>query len=173
MFTASIGEAQPKVFVHRENDRRVNQTAQFPLLDSDFNILRKDRRHVADRRRANLKLIWQRNQPIRNTSELSLRIGEESYFFDTSLDKFNLGRSIHVDVRIGTHFVSRQHAEISYLDGEFVLQDTSLNGTFMETEELGKIHIQGQKVYLFGEGKISLGASLDREDQQIIYFHCQ
>ena len=81
--------AQSKVYVHRENDRRANQPSQFPLLDSDFNIVRKDRRHVADRRKANLKLIWQENQPIRNTSELSLRIGEESYFFDNSLEKFN------------------------------------------------------------------------------------
>jgi len=165
--------AQSKVYVHRENDRRANQTSQFPLLDSDFNIVRKDRRHVADRRKANLKLIWQENQPIRNTSELSLRIGEESYFFDNSLEKFSLGRSLQVDVRIGTRFVSKQHANISYLDGEFVLQDISLNGTFMETEELGKIRLQGQKVYLFGEGKISLGEPLGREDQQIIYFHCQ
>ena len=166
--------AQSKVYVRRENDQRANQTLQFSLLDSDFNIIRKDRRHVADRRKANLKLIWQENQPIRNTSELSLRIGEKSYFFDNnSLEKFSQGRSLHVDVRIVTRFVSKHHANISYLDGEFVLQDISLNGTFMETEELGKIRLQGQKVYLFGEGKVSLGEPLGREDQQIIYFHCQ
>lgn len=174
MFSPDMVKAQSKVHVHRENDRRVSQSSvQFPLLDSDFNIVRNDRRRVADRRKVNLKLIWQETQPIRNTSELSILIGGESYFLDTSLDKFSLGRSLHVDERIDNKFVSKKHAHIIYCDGEFVLQDTSLNGTFIETEELGKIRLQGQKVYLYGDGKISLGTPIDREDQQLIYFHCQ
>ena len=62
-------EAEAKVYVHREADRRLETTSvQFPLLDSDFNIVRQDRRRIIDRRRSNLKLIWQENQPIRNTS---------------------------------------------------------------------------------------------------------
>ena len=173
MTTVDMAKAQPKNFVHRENERRSNQNSvQFPLLDSEFNIVRKDRRRIPDRRKANLKLIWQESQPIRNTNELSILIGEESYFFDSSLDKFSLGRSLNVDARIDNKFVSKKHAHITYTDGEFVLQDTSLNGTFIETEELGKIRLQGQKVYLYGDGKISLGTPIDREDQQLIYFHC-
>ncbi len=173
MITADTAKVQPKVYVHRENDRRISHNSvHFPLLDSDFNIVRKDRRRIPDRRSANLKLIWQESQPIRNTNELSILIGEENYFFDSSLDKFSLGRSLHVDARIDNKFVSKKHAHITYTDGEFVLQDTSLNGTFIETEELGKIRLQGQKVYLYGDGKISLGTPIDREDQQLIYFHC-
>lgn len=162
-----------KVYVHRENDRRLEATSiQFPLLDSDFNIVRKDRRRIKDRRKLNLKLIWQENQPIRNTSSLKLVYLGQEYFFDTDLDQFSLGRSHQSDVRIDDSFVSKHHALISYNDGEFVLQDKSLNGTFIETEDLGKLRIQGQKVYLFGNGVISLGTPIDHKDQERIQFYC-
>ena len=99
-------------------------------------------------------------------------MGDESYFFDTGLEKFTLGRSLHVNARIDKKYVSKHHAHITYHEGEFVLHDTSLNGTFIETEELGKIRLQGQKAYLFGDGKISLGTPIDRDDRYLISFHC-
>jgi hypothetical protein len=166
-------KADSKLYVHRERDRRLESTSiQFPLLDSDFNIVRKDRRRISDRRKLNLKLIWQENQPIRNTSSLRLELAGQEYFFDTQLDRFSLGRSHQSDVRIDDSFVSKHHAQISYTDGEFVLLDKSLNGTFIETEDLGRIRVQGQKVYLFGEGVIRLGRAIDQKDQECIHFIC-
>ena len=174
MSPAGMSKAHSKVYVHRENDRRINpQSVAFPLLDSDFNIVRKDRRNTADRRKANLKLIWQESQPIRNTTELSLEIANEQFYFDPSLEKFTLGRSLKADVRVDAKFVSKDHAYIAYHEGEFVLQDCSLNGTFIETEELGKIRLQGQKVYLYGEGTISLGIPIDQKCGNLIKFFCQ
>ena len=168
-----MAKSQPKPYIQRDSDRRTNDdTVQFPLLDSEFNIVRKDRRCIPDRRKANLKLIWQENQPITQTNELSLEIDGESYYFDTHLDKFCFGRSLQCDVRFDGKFVSKDHAHIKYRNGEFVLQDTSLNGTFVETEELGNIRLQGKKVYLTGSGKISFGTPIGREEQQLILFHC-
>jgi len=167
-------KAESKVFVQREKDRRLEATSiSFPLLDSDFNIVRKDRRRMSDRRRTNLKLIWQENQPIRNTSKLTLEIEGENFFFDTKLKKFSLGRSHQSDVRIKNSFVSKNHAVISYDNGEFVLQDESLNGIFIEAEDLGKVRIQGQKAYLYGDGVMSLGKPIDAENSICIKFHCE
>lgn len=166
-------KAESKLYVHRESDRRLESTSiQFPLLDSDFNIVRKDRRRIKDRRKLNLKLIWQENQPIRNTSSLRLEHAGQEYFFDTMLEEFSLGRSHQSDMRLDNSFVSKHHAKISYKDGEFVLLDESLNGTFIETEDLGRIRVQGQKVYLFGEGVISLGTPIDHKDREYIHFLC-
>ena len=166
-------KADSKVYIHRECDRRLESTSiQFPLLDSDFNIVRTDRRRLTDRRKLSLKLIWHENQPIRNTSALTLEYAGQEYFFDTRLEQFTLGRSHQSDVRINDSFVSKHHAQISYIDGEFVLQDKSLNGTFIKTEDLGRIRIQGQKVYMFGEGVISLGTPIDHKVQSCIHFHC-
>ena len=82
----SAKQDESKVYVQREKDRRLEATSiQFPLLDSDFNIVRQDRRHISDRRKTNLKLIWQENQPIRNTSSLTLEYAGQRFFFDTSL----------------------------------------------------------------------------------------
>ena len=142
-------KAESKIYIQRERDRRLDaKSIQFPLLDSDFNIVRKDRRRISDRRKTNLKLIWQENQPIRHTSTLNLELAGQRYYFDTKLKQFTLGRSHQCDLRILNSFVSKHHAIISYENGEFVLQDKSLNGTFIEAEDLGKIRIQGQKAYL-------------------------
>lgn len=166
-------KADSKLYVHRDSDRRLESTSiQFPLLDSDFNIVRQDRRRMKDRRKLNLKLIWQENQPIRNTSSLRLMHAGQEYFFDTNLEQFSLGRSHKSDVRIDDSFVSKEHAQISYTDGEFVLHDLSLNGTFIETEDLGRIRVQGQKVYLYGEGVISLGTPIGHKDREYISFLC-
>ncbi len=166
-------KAESKVYVQRENDRRMESTSiQFPLLDSDFNIVRKDRRRITDRRKTNLKLIWQENQPIRNTSDLTLEYAGQRYYFDTDLKQFSLGRSHQSELRIVNSFVSKHHAIISYDNGEFVLQDQSLNGTFIEAEDLGKIRIQGQKAYLYGEGIMSLGRPIDPKDSDFIKFRC-
>lgn len=166
-------KAESKVYVQRENDRRLEATSiQFPLLDSDFNIVRKDRRRVTDRRKTNLKLIWQENQPIRNTNDLSIEFGGQRYYFDTSLKQFSLGRSHQCDLRIVNSFVSKHHAIITYENGEFVLQDGSLNGTFIEALDIGKIRIQGQKAYLYGDGIMSLGRPIDRVQNDYITFRC-
>ena len=169
----SAHKEESKVYVQREKDRRLEATSiQFPLLDSDFNIVRKDRRHISDRRKTNLKLIWQENQPIRNTSSLTLEIAGQRFFFDTCLKQFSLGRSHQCDIRINNRFVSKHHALISYENGEFVLQDDSLNGTFIEAEDVGKIRIQAQKAYLYGDGLISFGKPIDHDDNICIKFNC-
>jgi len=168
-------KSESKIFVQREKDRRLEDTTtiQFPLLDSDFNIVRQDRRRISDRRKSNLKLIWQESQPIRNTTSLTLEVNGKNYFFDTSLEAFNLGRSHQCDVRVENSFVSKHHATIRYDNGEFVLQDESLNGTFMHAEDLGKVRIHGQKAYLFGEGVMSLGKPIDHEESLCIKFNCK
>ena len=166
-------KADPRVYIQRETDRRLESTSvQFPLLDSDFNIVRQDRRRIIDRRKSNLKLIWQQNQPIRHTNSLTLDYENQNFFFDTRLLHFNLGRSHQSDLLIDNRFVSKKHAIISYENGEFVLQDNSLNGTFIKMEDLGKIRIQGQKVYLYGTGVISLGVPIGKNEEPFISFYC-
>lgn len=162
-------------FVQRDNDRRASCNTvqiQFPLLDSDFNIVRKDRRHLLDRRKTNLKLKLQENQPIHYTSELHITFGEESFDLDTDSKRFDLGRSLKSSLRVDNKYVSKQHAYIEYANNEFVLHDTSMNGTFIETAELGKVHLRDQRAYLVGKGKISLGKPAREEETEEIYFNC-
>ncbi len=166
-------EVASKVYIQRGHDRRMVSTSiQFPLLDSDFNIVRKDRRRVKDRRKSNLKLIWQENQPIRNATELTIEFAGQRYYFDTNLKQFSLGRSYKCELRVTNNFVSKYHAIISYQNGEFVLQDESLNGTFIEAEDLGKIRIKDQKAYIYGNGVISLGKPIEHAENDCITFHC-
>ena len=99
-------------------------------------------------------------------------LNDKKYFFDTKLEGFLLGRSGESDAQIDDLYVSKMHATIKYDNGEFVLQDSSLNGTFIETEDLGKIRIQDQKVYLYGKGTICLGKPIDLNQENAIHFQC-
>ena len=79
-------KAVSKVYIQRESDRRLEATSvQFPLLDSDFNIVRQDRRRIVDRRKSNLKLLWQENQPIRNSSSLTMKYMDKSFLFRSTI----------------------------------------------------------------------------------------
>ncbi len=162
-------------YVQRDNDRRASSDTaqvQFPLLDSDFNIVREDRRRLLDRRRTNLKLKMQASQPIGYTSELHIVYGENTFHLDKETKRFNLGRSLNSSLRVDNKYVSKQHAYIEYANNEFVLHDTSKNGTFIETAELGKLHLCDQRAFLVGEGKISLGKPARKLEIEEIYFNC-
>jgi pSer/pThr/pTyr-binding forkhead associated (FHA) protein len=52
-----------------------------------------------------------------------------------------LGRDAGSDVVVGGHEVSRQHAEIRSDPDGYVLVDTSVNGTFVNGERIGKTHL--------------------------------
>ena len=162
-------------FVQRNNDRRAScdtVQVQFPLLDSEFNIVRKDRRRLLDRRKTNLKLKMQESKPIHYTSELHIVYGDETFHLDTECKRFDLGRSLKSSLRVDNKFVSKNHAYIEFENNEFVLHDISMNGTFIETAVLGKVHLRDQTAYLVGEGKISLGKPAKKVEIEEIYFNC-
>ena len=175
MVVAMDAKERSEEYIQRDHDRRANSNTvqvQFPLLDSDFNIVRKDRRRLLDRRRTNLKLKMQESQPIQYTSELHIIYGDESFYLDKETKCFNLGRSLQSSLRVDNKYVSKHHAYIEYTNNEFVLHDKSKNGTFIETAELGKIHLRDQRAYLVGEGKISFGKSAKKSEAEEIYFNC-
>jgi len=166
-------QAQEKAFVQRHGDRRTaTGPVTFPLLDSDFNIVRKDRRAVQDRHRENLKLIDHQSQPIWSTTELHLEFNGRAYNFDKTLGEFVIGRSKTCDLAISHELVSRKHVVIRYLLGEFVLHDVSTNGTYVETEDLGQLKLLKQKVYLYGTGIFSPGVPINAKTATPIRFIC-
>jgi len=91
----------------------------------------------------------------------------------TKSDTFIIGRSRNSDMKIGSDLASRQHAEILYRKGKFVLVDTSTNGTFVKLQGGKEVYLQGEDHPLSGSGFISLGKSVTVDNEHVVYFSVQ
>jgi pSer/pThr/pTyr-binding forkhead associated (FHA) protein len=71
-----------------------------------------------------------------------------------------LGSQPDVDLRLPREFTSRHHARIERRNHDFVLVDTSTNGTYVQTEDERVTYVHHGVLRLWGEGWISLGEPL-------------
>lgn len=160
----------------RKKERRVAATTvQFPLFDGSDTLVRRDRRDLSDRRLQRSKLNWQQNQPKQETDRLTLLYrGQEFKVEAYALDEpFTLGRSSKCNLRVNNSYTSNYHAQIEHFEGEFILTDHSLNGTYVESAREGKYHVSGDKIYIYGEGVISLGTPKNYSEQDLIEYRCE
>lgn len=83
--------------------------------------------------------------------------------FDPMLIRFLFGRGQDCDQTIDHPTISREHAEILYRNGQFLLRDFSTNGSLViqgdSTEQLHRSSLE-----LKGHGEIYLGRTLGQED---------
>ncbi|MDH5179632.1 MAG: FHA domain-containing protein [Gammaproteobacteria bacterium] len=86
---------------------------------------------------------------------------------------FILGRSRQCDLKINSDLASRQHAQIVYRKGKFVLVDKSTNGSFVKPQGGKEVYVQGEEYPLSGSGFISLGKSVTVDNEHVIYYSCQ
>lgn len=90
------------------------------------------------------------------SSQISLRFQAREIQLDYLLTRFRLGRSPDCELIMDHPLVSRHHAEISYLDNEFVLRDFSTNGTELIVGGRS-VHLHHKQAALRGSGSIFLG----------------
>lgn len=68
-----------------------------------------------------------------------------------------LGRPPFADIAVDNPFISRRHAEISYLDDSYSIRDLgSKNGTFVDGKRLGKepVELTGSEIIELGQGQV-------------------
>ncbi len=160
----------------RKQERRgAATTIQFPLIDGTDTLVRQDRREQSDRRLQRSKLNWQRNQPKMEADRLTLLYRGQEFKVDAdALDEpFTLGRSNQCHLRVNTSYTSNRHAQIEHFEGEFILTDHSLNGTYVESTQEGKYYVSGDKIYIYGEGVISLGTPRIYSEHDLIQYRCE
>jgi adenylate cyclase len=105
-----------------------------------------------------------RSSPV--SSSITLKFQSQQYRLDHMLVRFALGRLPSCDLVVNHPSISRLHSEIRYINGEFVLQDFSTNGTHV-IHKAGPQVIQRQAVTLKGSGKIFLGQTADNRHMTI------
>jgi adenylate cyclase len=89
-------------------------------------------------------------------NELKLTFRGRSYIVNALNKKLILGRDDNCQVVIKNDFASRQHANIEFKSGNFILTDHSSNGTYIRSGD-SITHLSREDTTLSGTGTISLG----------------
>lgn len=86
-----------------------------------------------------------------------LRQGEQAFVFDNRQHVIAIGRDMACDLPINSAKVSRSHARIIYRLGNFVLIDTSTNGTYLYPDNGTASRVQKNMIVLSGKGRLGFG----------------
>lgn len=90
-------------------------------------------------------------------SSIVLRQGARQFAFDKRQHVIAIGRDMVCDLPINSAKVSRNHARIIYRLGNYLLIDTSTNGTYLYPEGCPASRIRKNMVVLSGKGRIGFG----------------
>jgi len=116
----------------------------------------------SDRQQESLTLIVQPSgsQSGRSASVVTIRPEDTP---------FTIGRSDEVcQLAIHEGFVSREHCQITYEHGKFVLRDHSSNGTHVTTQYDQTIFLRRGDFPLTGSGRLAIGRAGDEGDLHVI-----
>lgn len=102
--------------------------------------------------------------------QLILRQGKRSYCFDSRLGKVTIGRDPGNDIVIHNPRASRRHCRIVHRLGNFVLLDTSTNGTYLTTAKHAERRVHKSMSPLTGFGQISFGQPWQADTQSGLTF---
>jgi len=87
----------------------------------------------------------------------------------SSQTPFYLGRDENkCQLQIEADQVSREHCQIKYSRGKFVLVDHSTNGCYVTTRDKGELYIRREEYPIIGKALLSLGVSAQSALDDII-----
>ncbi len=102
-------------------------------------------------------------------NKLALSYRDQSFNINELNKKMLMGRDNFCQIVIKNDFASRQHANIEFKAGSFILSDHSSNGTYIRTEE-GVVRLNRGDTTLRGKGTISLGQPYSDNPIDLIEF---
>jgi adenylate cyclase len=112
-------------------------------------------------------------KPAESRHELMLRYHQQVLTVGETLKSVVLGRGNDCDMAIMSKLASRQHARIEYNFGKFLLNEQSVNGTYIRFSDGQVIQLNQQQIVLHGAGTISLGEPFSEGPTEVIEFLLQ
>jgi adenylate cyclase len=109
-------------------------------------------------------------KPQVDGDELILNYREQSYAINELNNKLMLGRDDACQLIVRSDFASRQHANIEFRFGKFILSDHSSNGTFIRSSDGVVTRLHREDTALYGNGTISLGQPYSDHPAYLIDF---
>jgi hypothetical protein len=102
--------------------------------------------------------------------KLKLTYQAKDYDLEAEDMPFLVGRAKECPLKVMAHHVSRHHFKIEYKDGNYILQDSSRNGTFIKPYDGRELLIKGERVGLKGKGFLCPGAPASEDQEHLIHF---
>jgi len=104
-----------------------------------------------------------------NIRQLEITFKNEVWVLGSARTLLRIGRTELAEVCVLTDRASRDHAVLTYRDGQFTLTDTSTNGTYIRKDGQPAYAVQRETVILDGRGAIGIGvAPEDPTAQQLV-----
>ncbi|MDH5571913.1 MAG: FHA domain-containing protein [Gammaproteobacteria bacterium] len=113
------------------------------------------------------------NNLFRDRQQLYLTYRERIKELHSNDEHIVVGRSSKCSMLINSDCASRQHAQLVYRKGKFIISDHSTNGTFIKPQGGKEVYIHGEDYPLSGSGFISLGEAISVDNEHLIYYSCQ
>jgi len=107
---------------------------------------------------------------ILSVHNVTLTYGGRDYIVDPIKTPFTIGRDASCDLTIDSSFASRQHCKILFHNKNFILKDSSTNGTFMRTGGAPPVKLHDSMLSLTSNGSIKLGEAMKVGDTDVISF---
>jgi adenylate cyclase len=104
--------------------------------------------------------------------KLTLRFRGQVIELNENSDPFSLGRDQGNSLVVETEWVSRNHAQIEFKKGYFILCDRSTNATYVKLGEDDELRVHRDEIHLRKSGTISLGQTVTANQQDVLYFQC-
>ena len=105
--------------------------------------------------------------PVHN---VVLSYGGKDYVIDATKIPFTIGRDAGCDLTINSTFASRQHCKVLFHNKNFILKDSSTNGTFMRTGGAPPVKLHDSMLSITSNGSIKLGEAMKVGDTDLITF---
>jgi class 3 adenylate cyclase len=108
-------------------------------------------------------------KPKTNGNELLINFASQTYTLNEVNKKLLLGRESTCEIMVRNDFVSRQHANIEFKSGKFILSDHSSNGTYIRSGG-NTTRLNREDLTLLGTGIISLGQPFSDQAPDLIEY---
>lgn len=133
--------------------RRWDHVSAYPLIDSEGNLVTHNRRRVVERR---VREAGDADRIEGVGRELRLRFQGRDVVMHG--ERLVVGRHGDCDVVVAEPVVSRHHVRIERRGADYVLIDSSRNGTFVRFHGVEGVHrVKGDELMLTGPGVMMLG----------------
>ena len=109
--------------------------------------------------------------PVISARQLNLVYNDRTIEISPDDTPFSIGRDKDsTDLCIDSQFSSRTHCKILYQDKNFLIKDSSTNGTHVRVGVNQPIKLQGSFATLTGTGSIKLGEAIKVGDKNTIAY---
>lgn len=97
----------------------------------------------------------------------------KSITVDNTKPLLTLGRADDCDIPLTHDEASRQHATIEFANGQFLLTDSSTNGTYITRNLDTPLFVRRDTVVLEGDGTLGLGALIEHNAEHAVKYEIQ